>query len=177
MEAKAKIIGIGGVSCAGKSLLADKLSQRFRESGYRTCVLDQDDYVFPTAEIPLVRDHTDWECPESIDFKGFEEAIKDASASYDIVIAAGLMVFWEPGIRKTFDYLVFIKITREEFRRRKRKDLRWGREPEWYIDHIWDSYLEYGQFPYGIQPDLSIDAMEPVNTDQVYNTILPDLTD
>lgn len=175
MISKSKIIGIGGVSCAGKSKLADELSLRFRESGYRTITIDQDEYVFPISEIPLVRGHTDWECPESIDFESFEEAIGNASASHDIVIAGGLMVFWESRISKIFDFRIFIKIPLDEFRRRKRKDLRWGKEPEWYIDHIWNSYLEYGQFPYGIEPDLSIDGTGTLNTDDIYKTILSDI--
>ena len=172
MIQKSKIIGIGGVSCAGKSHLADELSFHLREAGFNTIVIDQDDYVFPTAEIPLVRDHTDWECPESIDFDSFEDAIKNASSSHDIVLAGGLMVFWESRINSIFDYRIFIKIPRDEFRRRKRKDLRWGREPDWYIDHIWDSYLEYGQFPYGIQPNLSIDGTGTFNTDLICKKIL-----
>ena len=31
------------------------------------------------------------------------------------------------------------------FYKRKREDTRWGKEPDWYIDYIWDSYLKYGR--------------------------------
>jgi len=177
MENKAIIIGIGGVSCSGKSMFAEELSLHFRNSGYTAIAINQDDYVYPVAGIPVVKGHTDWECPESIDFESFGEAIRDASLCYDVVIAGGLMVFREPSVYDMFDFRIFIELTRSEFKRRKRKDLRWGREPEWYIDHIWDSYLKYGQYPRGLKPDLLLDGDEAFDFGQITNIIISEIND
>ncbi|MCD8539075.1 MAG: hypothetical protein LRY55_04405 [Leadbetterella sp.] len=46
------IIGIGGVSRSGKSTLARMLVNHFRDSGKTAIALNQDDFVFPTVQIP-----------------------------------------------------------------------------------------------------------------------------
>jgi len=139
------IVGIGGVSRAGKTFLAEKIALE-RPSGIRS-ILPQDEFVKPKHEIPLINGHIDWESPESIDFPGYKNAIIKASVHPGILIAEGLLTFFDPGIVQLFNKIIFISLTFEEFRRRKQTDLRWGKEPEWYIRHIWDSYLHYGQCP------------------------------
>ena len=169
------IIGIGGVSRSGKSYLAGQLSQLIIQSGKSVKVLDQDDFVFPEDQIPTIRDHIDWECPESIDFQRFKQSIIEASSENDFVIVEGLMVFREPEIFNLLDYKIHIELNREEFISRKQTDLRWGKEPEWYIDHIWNGYLQYGQFPEPYQPDLRLDGAHVFNLDELHQKIFPDL--
>ena len=36
-------------------------------------------------------------------------------------------------------------IPKELFLKRKALDKRWGEFPEWYMEHIWQSYLVYGK--------------------------------
>jgi len=38
-------------------------------------------------------------------------------------------------------------VSKETFLERKRNDLRWGKEPEWYMEHIWESHQQF----YGIE--------------------------
>ncbi len=167
MTNQTKIIGIGGISRSGKSLLAWQLSLILTESGKRVKILDQDDFVFPESQIPIISEHIDWECPESIDFVKFEKAILLSKESADVTIVEGLMVFWNPAVFRLFDHRIFIELPKEEFVERKQKDLRWGKEPDWYIQHIWDGFLKFGQFPKNQIPDLILDGTEMFDIEKI----------
>lgn len=138
------IIGIGGVSRAGKTKLAKRLRKYFREQGRSARILHQDEFVFPESQIPKVRDRVDWEHPGSIDFPRFRQAIVDAARQFDIVIAEGLMALHDAATNRLYDKCFFVEISKPAFLRRKAADKRWGEEPEWYAEHIWESYLKYG---------------------------------
>ena len=45
--------------------------------------------------------------------------------------------------------MIYVDLQEETFHKRKSTDLRWGREPEWYIDHIWKRHTQYGKPPEG----------------------------
>ena len=136
------ILGIGGVSRSGKSSLARELISSF--PGKRAIVLDQDNYVNEEGIIPRINGETDWESPESMNFRGFYEALVEASGSYELVIGEGILVFWDPLLADLFQKKILVQISRELFRERKVQDKRWGDFPKWYVDHIWDSYQKYG---------------------------------
>lgn len=110
-------------------------------------MLSQDDYVFSTNKIPKIRGHIDWESPESINFNKFRQDIIDSSKTNDIVIAEGLLVYSDPHTFNLFDKILDLKIPKEVFIKRKILDLRWGREPDWYISHIWESHIKYCSIP------------------------------
>ncbi len=137
------IIGIGGVSNAGKSTLAKKIREMYSDKKVR--ILCQDDFVKPHYELPKIHEHIDWEVPESIDFDFYKSQIISASKSCDIVIAEGLFAFWDKSVSQLYDKNIFVNISEKTFRERKNRDLRWGKEPQWYIDHIWNNYLKYGK--------------------------------
>ena len=147
-------IGIGGVSRSGKTFLADLLQTAIADS----VVIHQDIFIPPEAEIPTINGHLDWERPEAIKWLSFSNAIDDALGSGKTVIAEGLMVFQNPEINLHYNKAIFINISRETFFQRKQSDLRWGREPDWYINHIWDSYLKFGQIPSLMKDILLIDG-------------------
>jgi uridine kinase len=142
------IIGIGGVSNAGKSTLAKKIRELY--SGKKVRILCQDDFVKPHYELPKIHEHIDWEVPESIDFAFYKSQIISASKTCDIVIAEGLFAFWDKSLSALYDKKIFVNISEKTFRERKKRDLRWGKEPQWYIDHIWNSYLKYGKIEQGL---------------------------
>jgi len=172
MIKRGEIIGIGGISRSGKTFLANGLAAKLVASGRKVMVFDQDNFVFPVDQIPLYQGHTDWEIPESIDFDKFRMAVVKASEEYEYVIAEGLMVFYDPVIYKLFDKSIFIKISKEEFLNRKKYDQRWGKEPDWYIDHIWEGYLKYGQFPAGQYPDLLLDGNQLFDIEQIHQQVI-----
>lgn len=136
------IIAIGGVSTAGKTTLATRLRDAF--TGQRISLLCQDDFVHDVALIPKIHERVDWEHPDSIHHEKMLQAIIAEKAQNDIVIVEGLMVFWHQETVRLFDKSIYIEIPQQLFRTRKAADNRWGNEPEWYIDHIWNSFQQYG---------------------------------
>jgi uridine kinase len=136
------LIGIGGASNSGKSWLAKKLKDHLYDRD--VIILCQDDYAYPKEIIPLINQHINWEIPESINFEKFKNDIIKVKSSHTIVIIEGLMIFHHHEINQLIDKRIFIELEKEEFFKRKSTDLRWGKEEDWYIEHIWNSYLKYG---------------------------------
>jgi len=142
------IIGIGGVSRAGKTTLAEWIRKQFPHQ--KTQILCQDHYVFPTQFIPLIQDRIDWEHPDSVDHEAFKKAILAEAKSNDLVIVEGLMVFHDKQTNALYDKILQVEIDFDTFMERKKNDHRWGREPAWYLKHIWESHLRYGKIPEGL---------------------------
>lgn len=137
------VIGIGGVSNSGKSHLAEKLESHFRDRS--TIIIAQDNFALPSSEIPQINDHIDWESPKSINFEKFKQTISESIKSHDFVIVEGIFAYYDKKINELYDKKLFIEISKETFLQRKIKDTRWGMEPSWYIDHIWNSSLKFGR--------------------------------
>lgn len=137
------IIGIGGVSRSGKTFLAKILKDFYQESEVN--ILNQDDYIFHENLIPRIRGEIDWECPESIDFDWFLKDIVRASTISDIVIVEGFLIYYDKRIKDILDRKIYLSISKELYLRRKIHDKRWGDFPDWYMDHIWNSFLIYGK--------------------------------
>lgn len=139
-------IGIGGVSRSGKStlslLLRDALVQ---QQGKRVQVLHQDDWVRPESEIPRIKGHTDWECPESMDFRQLERAMRAAATDCDVVIVEGILVFYDEAVNALFDRRYLVEADRETFLARRAQETRWGPEPPWYPEYVWEGYLRWGR--------------------------------
>jgi nicotinamide/nicotinate riboside kinase len=161
------IIGIGGVSTAGKTTLTMQLRKCF--AGKTISSLCQDDYVKPIEQIPQINNRINWEHPDSIDHEKFRQAIIAHSKAYDVVIAEGLVVFHEQTTLALFHKRIYIEIDFKTFRKRKAVDKRWGYEPQWYIRHIWDSFLMYGQIPEDQKEYLVIDGTIPFETHIISN--------
>jgi nicotinamide/nicotinate riboside kinase len=139
------IIGIAGVSRSGKTTLADLIQKAYIEQGETAIVLHQDDYVMPENEIPKIRHRIDWECPQSIDFQRFKSEILDTKNKYNHVITEGLLNFWDEDINLLFNKKIFVEISKQTFLERRQKEKRWGFEPKWFYEHVWQSYLKYGK--------------------------------
>lgn len=161
------IIGIGGVSRGGKTRLARRLARHFRKQGLLTVILHQDDFVFPEEAIPRIRGKVDWEHPGSIDFERFRQAIADHSGAVDIVIAEGLMALYDSPTNALYDTCFFIEISKAAFLKRKAEDLRWGREPDWYLEHIWESFQRYGQPGPGLPGWMALNGEKGLNWPEV----------
>lgn len=165
-----KIIGIGGVSRAGKTSLTQRIKEWFIDS--KVITIRQDEYVIPKARMPLIKGQLDWERPESMDFDSFRNAIIKAQANNDYVIAEGLMVYYNPEVYNIFDKKIFIEISKETFLNRKTLDFRWKKEPDWYIEHIWNSHFVYGRVPKEMKNVLCISGESKFIAELVKNYIL-----
>lgn len=145
MNRERMIIAIGGLSRSGKSKLSKRIKRMFKDRN--PLLLHQDEYVKAEADIPLIRDHIDWEIPASIDFPAWKTAIEKGKLAHEVLVLEGLFAFAFPEINSICDKYILVEIPKEVFLQRKREDLRWGKEPEWYIQYIWEAYHEHGLPP------------------------------
>ncbi len=164
------IIGIGGVSRAGKTSLAKKIIGYFPDK--RKVILHQDDYNNAGFDIPQIKDRIDWEVPESIDFPRLKYDFKWLSANVDIVILEGIFAFYDEEINKMFDKKIFVDIGYKDFINRKLLDKRWGYEPLWYIYHIWDNYKIHREEILKMQDLFIIDDNRPENDIEIRNFLI-----
>ena len=134
-------IGIGGVSRAGKTTLAKKILDYFPNQ--KRVILHQDDYINAGYDIPQIQERIDWEVPESIDFVRLKYDFRWLYENVDIVIIEGIFAFYDEQINKMYDKKIFVDLGYKNFIDRKIHDARWGYEPHWYIEHIWDSYQKH----------------------------------
>ena len=72
-------------------------------------------------------------------------SIEDSVEEYDLVITEGILIFYNEAVNKLFDKRIFMDIPKSLFYVRRHSDKRWGEEPKWYLDYVWESYLKYGQ--------------------------------
>lgn len=138
-----KLIAIGGVSRSGKSSLALKLSTAMPNS----IVLHQDDFVKSAAQIPQINGRTDWEHPDSIDWPVWIDSVRKALITYDYVITEGLFAFFDASINSQTHKAIYLSIDKSTFLERRRKETRWGYEPEWFIEHVWEAHWQWGLAP------------------------------
>lgn len=139
------IIGIGGVSRAGKTTLAERLKEAFEEQGKQTEVFCQDDFIKPKVSLPKVEGIPDWERPSCIKWDLLTKNIEKSEA--EIKIVEGLFSFYPASLRATYDMKIFVDIPKDLFEERRKQDHPWTpeEEPDWYIEHVWRSFKKYGQ--------------------------------
>jgi len=150
------VIGIGGCSNAGKSVLANEIIAKLPKK--KIIIFCQDDYTLDEDLIANYYEHTDWEIPESIDIDSYIQDVKAAISKNDIVICEGLFTFWWDELAALYDRQLYLNLDKNEFILRKAQDHRWGEEPGWYIRHIWDNHQIYGKIKNKREDDIYIDA-------------------
>ena len=139
------IIAIGGCSRSGKTTLAEALVWHYRNQNKTAVALHQDDFVQKLHDIPLIQGRTDWEIPVSIDFEKLSQTVSFYSAHFEVIIVEGLFAFANANLNKSYDYGLFVEISENTFRIRRTVSNRWGAEPAWFLDHVWNSFQKYGQ--------------------------------
>ena len=163
------IVGIGGSSNSGKSTLANELAAYYKNIDVK--ILCQDDFVISHDLLTRVNGHIDWEQPSTIEIEKYITAVKKANETYDLVICEGLFAFWFSELNKLYDKKIFLKIDKKSFKNRKVKDLRWGKEPNWYIEHIWDSHLKYCEIHPLKKDYFIVNATKKISINNIVNYI------
>jgi len=139
------IVGIGGPSRSGKSTLAKNLAEHLGRAD--TLILDMDDYVRPKNELPTINGLPNWEIPDAVDYERIIQTIEKNKTHYRFIIIEGILAFADEHLKNYYNTSVFMKIPRETFYERRKEEKRWGTEPAWYWDHVWEAHLKHGQYP------------------------------
>ncbi len=139
----AYVIGIGGGSGSGKSVIAEAL--RGRLAPLRVEVMNQDRYFLdgdrlPRHTGPTGRAWGDHNHPDSFDFSGLREAMRAArDGGADVVIVEGILVLHDAQLRALMDLKLFIDAAADErIVRRIRRNVARGNP----LDDICDFYLD-----------------------------------
>ncbi len=136
---KAKLILIGGVSRSGKSTLAKELESLLPNS----ISLDQDDFILPESQIPKIKERTDWEDPNSIDWDPLVNKLNQLATQHDFLILEGIFAFNSHQINAWADYSIYLNLPYDSFFKRRKEETRWGIEPDWYLEHVWNAHQQY----------------------------------
>jgi len=151
-------IGVGGVSRAGKTTFSNYITSLYPNK--KALVISMDEFVHDKDKIPRIKDRIDWETPASVDYDRIKTKIEESVEEYDLVITEGILIFYSEEVNKLFDKRVFLDIPKSLFYLRRHSDTRWGEEPKWYIDYVWESYLKYGQLKEAFSDTLYISGNE-----------------
>lgn len=133
------MILIGGMSRAGKSRLAKELSVLIPNSVH----IDQDDYVRPAKELSMINGRINWELPTTIDWDLLIKDIQRFSSNSDIVIVEGIFAFANPQLNSLGQTKIYLEVTKKDFFDRRTNETRWGEEPKWYLNHVWEAHQQW----------------------------------
>ena len=85
-------------------------------------------------QIPTVKDRLDWEHPDSIDWDRLITQIEKTKAQ--VLIIEGIFVF-DSRLLPFYSKTILVEQDKEIYYERRKKEIRWGAEPLWYLDHVW----------------------------------------
>lgn len=130
------IIGICGISQSGKSTLARGLKKELTAKGIDVKIFEIDHYTVEEDQIPTVKDRLDWEHPDSIDWDRLIRQIEKATTQ--VVIIEGIFIF-HSRLLPFYSKTILVEQGKEIFYERRKREIRWGDEPMWYLDHVWST--------------------------------------
>ncbi len=162
----AKLILIAGVSRSGKTTLAHKLASDLS----RTVILHQDEYVHNESLLPRIKNRIDWEKPETINWDRLLKTYHQSSEKYDFVIIEGIFALNNEELVKIADKTILLKLDHEEFLESRKKENRWGNEPSWFIDHVWNSHLIFHN-PHKLIPSHTLYGPSPTDYEEILNQL------
>lgn len=150
-----KIVLISGVSRSGKSTLAQKLCKDLSNA----VVLHQDKFVLPVDQLPYINDRIDWERPETIDWERLKKDISESQPSKNYIIIEGILTLTDLDIITAADYIISLEIDKHTFTERRKRETRWGNEPDWFLEHVWKSHLKFHN-PHKVTPNMISDNLD-----------------
>lgn len=155
---KVKVIGICGVSCNGKSAIANRLKQRLKD----VRLLCFDDYYLSTKE--LTDKNISWESPYHFRYNQYLKDLQELMAKTEgLIIAEGFLIFYDEEARDLFDLKIYLDLPEKEIVKRRVARKR-GTESD-TLEYINDELLVgHRKFVYHQKKhvDLVIDATKPI---------------
>ena len=160
------LILIAGISRSGKSSLASELARRLDNAIH----LEQDQFVLPEIDIPTIQDRIDWETPHSIDWSKWNGEIEAAHKSFQFVIAEGIFALHDLRLIQKALVTIVLSISKEEFLQRRKREVRWGVEPNWFLEHVWQAHL-HNHNPHNISPSIQLNKYSDADLELVIKQI------
>ena len=136
-----KLVGLGGVSRAGKTTLAHALCT----SSSNITLIELDRFTLPAPQMPRINGRYDWEHPHSVDWPGVMAKIESENIPGQLILIEGILAFTHPRLNARYDGGLFMNLNHREYLVSRRQEKRWGAEPSWYLDYVWDAHLVYGR--------------------------------
>lgn len=150
------VIGIGGVTCSGKTTLATKLHKLLKNS----IIINQDDYFLPEADPRHVHDmelnHHNWDIITSLDMEKMYHDVTNILTSANgivfddnqphcrVLILDGIFVFNYKPIAELCDVKYFLSLTKADCWERRRKRVYNPPDVPGYFEKIvWPEYENY----------------------------------
>lgn len=152
----AKLILIAGISRSGKTTLSNALANDLPNA----IVLHQDEFIVDKDALPHVRERVDWEKPETIAWPNLINAYHKASQQYDFVIIEGIFALSDLTLSNIAGYKILLTLDHDEFIKRRNQEHRWGNEPDWFMEHVWESHLVFHN-PNNLTPDIQASNISP----------------
>lgn len=153
-EGSVTLVGIGGPSKSGKSLLAKALAESLRAQGREAAVVDQSRHERSVGQYHCSANAEEsmYENPSAVNWNELVKDISSASARVaqncaagppGFVIVEGSLVFWMPQISQALAKRIFLRTSRNEVLRRRQASQTLA-EP--FVEHVfWPMHLQYGQ--------------------------------
>ncbi|MFT4738618.1 MAG: nicotinamide/nicotinate riboside kinase [Cyclobacteriaceae bacterium] len=152
------------MSRSGKSTLSLQLAISLAGQFDHVPIISQDDYCLPSHLLPLINGRPDWEHLDSVDWDKLHEAIHRASMSAKMVIVEGLFIFEDKKYKDLYYKKLFLEISNTTFFGRRNIEQRWGEEPDWYVQHVWDSFQSNRKRP---TDTVKVSGESPINIESL----------
>ncbi len=133
--------------------------------GKQVKIFEIDHYTVAEERIPKIKDRLDWEHIDSVDWERLTKQVEKASS--DVVVVEGIFAF-DPRLLPYYSKKVLIEIDRATFFQRRKNEIRWGDEPFWYLEHVWESNQKLIK---AASPDIKLKFDAPDNVNQVLDLI------
>lgn len=145
-------IGVVGVTCGGKTTLAQRLVHLIKAQLKTAVCVNQDDFFLPKLDVPRVWKEGDpsvlfydYDDPKSVNVKRFSEAIDQALIDHEVVIVDGNLITELPSIYEKLAIVLFITLDKNTCynRRSLRTDYDPPDVPGYFEQIVWPAYQRH----------------------------------
>lgn len=153
-----KLILIAGVSRSGKTSLAERLENALP----KTLLIHLDEFTLEESLLPRIKDRIDWEKPNSIDWPQLKRVYQETKDQFEHILIEGIFAFSDLQFVEDADLTISLKLSKSQFYERRKLETRWGKEPSWFLDHVWQSHLKF-ENPHSLTPNIVIDEQSSMD--------------
>jgi nicotinamide/nicotinate riboside kinase len=175
------VIGLGGVTCSGKTTMSDQLSKYLSSQYNNVRVIDLDSYARDENDPKHIHlpelNHKDWESLTSLHVDRFISDIKSIinNNHNNVLIIEGFLIYSIDELKSIFNLSYYFDLNFDECRKRRNRRTYNPPDPPNYFDkHVWPSYLIAKKQAFDQIENLTqIDSTQPL--DEIFQRIINDV--